>query len=75
MELDDGVAVPVDFKKGKRPHVAAGTYEPERVQVCAQAMSFPGRERPDLIEAAHCNAVFNGDPGDPELPERAYKVS
>ena len=38
VDLDDGVAMPVDFKKGKRPHVAAGAYEPERVQVCAQAM-------------------------------------
>jgi len=31
-------AVPVDFKRGKRPHTAAGAYEPERVQVCAQAL-------------------------------------
>ncbi len=38
VDLEDGVAMPVDFKKGKRPHVAAGAYEPERVQVCAQAM-------------------------------------
>ena len=30
--------MPIDFKKGKRPHVAAGAYEPERVQVCVQAM-------------------------------------
>lgn len=26
------------IKKGKRPHVPAGAYEPERVQVCVQAM-------------------------------------
>ena len=38
VDLEDGVAMPVDFKKGTRPHVAAGAYEPERVQVCAQAM-------------------------------------
>ena len=38
VEVEDGVAMPVDFKKGKRPHVAAGAYEPERVQVCVQAM-------------------------------------
>ena len=38
VEVGDGVVMPVDFKKGKRPHVAAGAYEPERVQVCAQAM-------------------------------------
>lgn len=38
VETGEGVAMPVDFKKGKRPHVAAGAYEPERVQVCTQAM-------------------------------------
>ena len=30
--------VPVDFKRGKRPHTAGGAHEPERVQVCAQAL-------------------------------------
>lgn len=38
VEADEGLAMPVDFKKGKRPHVAAGAYEPERVQICTQAM-------------------------------------
>ena len=38
VEADGGAVIPVDFKKGKRPHVDAGAYEPERVQVCAQAM-------------------------------------
>ena len=38
VEADEGIAIPVDFKKGKRPHVAAGAYEPERVQICTQAM-------------------------------------
>lgn len=33
----DGVQ-PVDYKKGKRPHVAAGAHDPERVQVCAQGL-------------------------------------
>lgn len=31
-------AIPVDTKRGKRPHVARGAYEPERVQLCVQAM-------------------------------------
>jgi CRISPR-associated exonuclease Cas4/CRISPR-associated protein Cas1 len=36
---EDGSSItPVDTKKGKRPHVAEGAYEPERVQVCAQAL-------------------------------------
>ena len=30
--------VPIDFKRGKRPHTAAGAHDPERVQVCAQAL-------------------------------------
>ena len=38
VEAGDGLVMPVDFKKGKRPHVAAGAYEPERVQLCVQAM-------------------------------------
>ena len=38
LEAKDGLVVPIDYKKGKRPHVAAGAYEPERVQVCAQGL-------------------------------------
>ena len=38
VEGEDGSVSPVDTKKGKRPHVAEGAYEPERVQVCAQAL-------------------------------------
>ena len=38
VEAAGGFVTPVDFKKGKRPHVAAGAYEPERVQICTQAM-------------------------------------
>ena len=38
VEVSGGEVMPVDFKKGKRPHTAKGAYEPERVQVCAQVM-------------------------------------
>jgi len=38
IEGEDGTVTPVDTKKGKRPHVTEGAYEPERVQVCAQAL-------------------------------------
>jgi CRISPR-associated endonuclease Cas1/CRISPR-associated protein Cas4 len=31
-------AVPVDYKRGKRPHVERGAYEPERVQLCIQGL-------------------------------------
>ncbi|MCY4191402.1 MAG: CRISPR-associated endonuclease Cas1 [Rhodospirillaceae bacterium] len=37
-EAEAGVITPVDYKRGKRPHVAKGAYEPERVQVCLQAL-------------------------------------
>src|SRR5262249_54662353 len=37
-EAEDGVVPPVDYKRGRRPHVAQGAYEPERVQVCLQAL-------------------------------------
>ena len=37
-EAEDGVVTPVDYKRGKRPHVARGAYEPERIQVCLQAL-------------------------------------
>ena len=38
VETQGDRVVPVDFKKGKRPHVAAGAYEPERAQLCAQGL-------------------------------------
>ncbi len=35
----EGIRVtPVDYKRGKRPHVARGAYDPERVQLCVQGM-------------------------------------
>ena len=29
---------PVEYKRGKRPHVSKGAYQPERIQVCAQGL-------------------------------------
>ena len=37
-EAENGVVTPVDYKRGKRPHIAHGAYEPERIQVCLQAL-------------------------------------
>lgn len=37
-ESEGGFVTPVDYKRGKRPHTALGAYEPERVQVCLQAL-------------------------------------
>ena len=41
MDLVEGQGnqvTPVDYKRGKRPHVAHGAYAPERVQLCVQGM-------------------------------------
>jgi len=38
VEVEAGVAVPVDTKRGKAPKIPEGAWEPERVQVCAQAL-------------------------------------
>ncbi len=38
VESDGGRVTPVDFKRGKRPHVARHAYDPERVQLCAQGL-------------------------------------
>lgn len=38
VEIAEGRVQPVDYKKGKRPHTAAGAWEPERVQLCAQGL-------------------------------------
>ena len=37
-EAENGVVTPIDYKRGKRPHVPRGAYEPKRVQVCLQAL-------------------------------------
>lgn len=38
IEGEEGRVTPIDHKRGKRPHVDKGAYEPERVQVALQAM-------------------------------------
>lgn len=38
VEFDGSTAVPVDFKRGTVPDIPEGAYEPERIQVCAQAL-------------------------------------
>ncbi len=36
--MPDGEVVPVEYKRGKRPHVKQKAYDPERVQLCAQGL-------------------------------------
>jgi CRISPR-associated protein Cas1 len=38
VEGEGSYVTPVDYKRGARPHVAAGAYDPERVQLCAQGL-------------------------------------
>jgi len=38
VQLEDGLAIPVDTKRGMAPDVPEGAWEPERVQLCAQAL-------------------------------------
>lgn len=38
LELEGLVATPVDYKKGAAPIIPEGAYDPERVQLCAQAL-------------------------------------
>jgi len=41
MDLVEGEGrdvTPVDYKRGKRPDISGGVWEPERVQICAQAL-------------------------------------
>lgn len=38
IEGEGSVVTPVDYKRGKRPHIARGVYDPERVQLCAQGL-------------------------------------
>ena len=38
VESEDGEVRPVDYKRGKRPHVPHQAYDPERVQLCAQGL-------------------------------------
>ena len=38
VEATGDVATPIDYKRGKKPDVPGGAYEPERVQICAQGL-------------------------------------
>lgn len=38
LESEDGALIPVDTKKGRRPHVDKGAHEPERVQIAIQGL-------------------------------------
>lgn len=38
IEADGDLVTPIDYKRGKAPDIPEGAWEPERVQLCAQAL-------------------------------------
>lgn len=38
VEAEGMTVTPIDYKRGKRPHVPRGAYDPERVQLCLQGL-------------------------------------
>lgn len=38
IEGEGNTVTPVDYKRGRRPHIPRGVYDPERVQLCAQGL-------------------------------------
>lgn len=70
-EFEGRRAVPVDYKRGKRPHVAQGAYEPERVQLCVQALLLEehGYEAPEGVLYFAASKERVGVPFDAELRE------
>ncbi len=38
VEAEGSCVTPIDYKRGKRPHVSRGAYDPERIQLCVQGM-------------------------------------
>lgn len=38
IEGEGNTVIPVDYKRGKRPHIPKGAYDPERIQLCVQGL-------------------------------------
>ena len=38
VEGEGNIVSPVDYKRGRRPHIAEGVHDPEKVQLCAQGL-------------------------------------
>ena len=48
IEGEGSAVTPVDYKRGKRPHVPKGAYDPERVQLCVQGL---------ILEEQRCHVL------------------
>ncbi len=77
LETEGDCAVPVDYKRGKKPDIPEGAWEPERVQLCAQGLIL-------LENGFHCDhgiLYFTGSrqrvvvPFDPALVERTRNLA
>ena len=56
IEADGKQVTPVDYKRGRAPDTAEHAWEPERVQLCAQALILEenGYEKPYIRVLANC---------------------
>ncbi len=59
VEIEGDLVRPVDTKKGRRPHVPRGAYDPERVQLCGQGLLLRANGR--LCEAGALYFAGSGE--------------
>ena len=76
VEGEGQAVVPVDYKRGKRPHTAQGAWEPERVQLCVQGLLL--REQGFLCERGVLYFIGSRErvevPFDDELIARTHEL-
>ena len=76
VEGEGQVVVPVDYKRGKRPHTPQGAWEPERVQLCVQGLLL--REQGFVCERGVLYFVGSRErvevPFDEELIARTHEL-
>ncbi|MDI3463215.1 MAG: CRISPR-associated RecB family exonuclease Cas4 / CRISPR-associated protein Cas1 [Nitrospira sp.] len=76
VEGEGPTVVPVDYKRGKRPHTPQGAWEPERVQLCVQGLLL--REQGFVCERGVLYFVASRErvevPFDEELVARTHEL-
>lgn len=70
LEVDGVKAVPVDYKRGKKPSVPGGVYDPERMQIVAQGLIL----RDNGFECDHGVIYFAGSKERVEVPIESWNV-
>lgn len=77
IEVEGTRAVPVDYKRGKKPNLSEGAYEPHRVQLCGQGILL----RENGFECDHGVIYFAGSrdrvviPFDDVLVQRTLELA